>query len=83
MPSAARGADVDLDLLVGEHAVLIAIGGIEILEESVDVFLQGEPAVTIPVGRAEALGAQLGQLRDDQVAVLVAIAKKNASTITR
>ena len=40
-PSAGRGTDVDLELFGGEHPVLVAIGGIEVLEEGVDVFLQG------------------------------------------
>src|SRR5262249_60872795 len=75
-PSAPGRPGGDLRLLVGEHAVIGSIGGVEIPEQSVDVFVEREPTVAIAIGAAKGLGVELGQLADDQVAVLVTIAEE-------
>src|SRR5262249_4932198 len=76
VPSLPGGFHVDLDLLDGEEAVVVRVGGFEILEERVDVLLQADTAIAPARDRLESLGAGFLELGDRQVAVLVLVAKE-------
>src|SRR5215470_7255705 len=73
--SAARPLDVGLELFVGQRAILVDIGGVEILEQSVDFLLQRQPAVTLDVRGPEGVPTGFGQLIGGQVALVLLVAK--------
>src|SRR6516164_3839838 len=73
--SAARPLDVGLELFVGQRAILVDIGGVEILEQSVHFFLQGQPAVTFDIGGPEGVPTGFWQLIGGQVALVLLVAK--------
>src|SRR5215470_8957588 len=73
--SAARPLDVGLELFVGQRAILVDIGGVEILEQGVHFFLQGQPAVTLDVGGPEGVPTGFWQLIGGQVALVLLVAK--------
>src|SRR5262249_22617002 len=73
--SAARSLDVDLQLFVGQRAILVDVGCVEILEQGVHFLLQGQPAVMLDVGGLEGRSTRFWQLISGQVALVLLVAK--------
>src|SRR6188474_3149463 len=67
---------VHLDLLDGQQAIGVGVGGLEILEERVGVFLQRDAGVVLPLDRLQRFGASFGELGDREEAVLVLVAQE-------
>src|SRR5262249_9270573 len=74
-----RGADVGLDLLDGEEAVLVGVDGLEVPEGRVDVLLQGDLPAVLVLHCAEDLGTECApQLLDGEVADLLLVTEVEA-----
>src|SRR5262245_18993450 len=68
--SAARPPDVGLELFEGQRAILVDIGGLEILEQGVHFLLQRQPSITLHVGGLERSRTGFWQLIGGQVALV-------------
>jgi hypothetical protein len=68
-----HGVRVGLELIECQHAVVVGVGEVELLQACLEELLQGEVAVALPVGPFEILATQPFDVLGYQVALSVLV----------